>query len=67
MIVHILNMMQNRTGSQSNDFRSGTEREKRADWETTLAKQFSDVFTGKMMKEGITVIKFATNKLLRQF
>ena len=40
VIVHILNIMRNCTGSQCHDFWSGTEREKRGDLETTLAKQF---------------------------
>ena len=56
-----LRQMRNYTGSR-------TEREKRGDLETTLAKQikdklkFSSVSTGNIMKEGITVIKSTTNK-----
>ena len=56
--------MRNRTGSQCSDIRSGTEQEKRGDLCETILDtlKFSNVFTGDIMKEGITVMKSTTNK-----
>ena len=64
MIMHNLYMMGNRAGSQCNDLRSGTELEKRGDWDypwQTIMDvlTFSNVFTGNIMKQGITAIKSA--------
>ena len=60
--------MRYRTGSQCNDFRSGTEREKRGDRVTTLSQiildtlKFCNILDSNIMKEGIAVIKSAANK-----
>ena len=60
--------MRYRTGSQCNDFRSGTEREKtrrscnypsQTIWDTL---KFCNILDSNIMNEGIAVIKSAANK-----
>ena len=57
--------MRYRTGSQCNDFRSGTERESSCNYpsQTILdTLKFCNILDSNIMKEGIAVTKSAANK-----